>query len=83
MSEAADGLLDEMRSLRRQRGGRCDLCRLLQAMTPEHAAAARAGMQAIDITDDAVALWIAAKGYVWENKDPRSTVRHHRQMRHE
>lgn len=83
MSEAADGLLGEMRALRNRRGGQCDLCRLLRDMAPEHVEAVKAGMQAHDITDDAVATWIAQKGYVWENKDPRSTVRHHRQMRHE
>ena len=80
--EVADDLLSEMRALRRNRV-KCDLCRLLGEMTPEHAAAVRAGMAAPDITDKAVADWITAKGYQWTNKDTMSCVRHHRQMRHE
>ena len=82
-SEVADDLLAEMRSFHRPRGGRCDLCRLMEGMTPEHLAAVRAGMAAPDSTDKAVADWITSKGYEWTIKDTMSCVRHHRQMRHE
>jgi len=75
--------LDEMRALSPHHGPRCDLCRLMSEMTPEHQQSVRDGMATDGITDRAVAGWITSKGYQWRISHGAACVRNHRQADHE
>ena len=81
MPEAADGLAD-IRAFMKHRGPRCAMCRIADTMSDGDADKLRRALASHDITDKAVADWVASLGFAWMVEDPKGCVRHHRQQGH-
>lgn len=81
MAEPADGL-DDFRAFATVKGPACSVCRVMATMPDEHRELVSRAIVTADITDIAVAKWLAANHYDLKILDPRASVRNHRQGKH-